>query len=181
MSTTPATTPPAHSGRDITDTDDGKITIDDIANFTGFVDLQGRTNDSGASVKVYDAASGGTLLAQATSASSGKYTTVYESGQWMVVSTPLPGYQVNYYLVVDRALYLPSPCALRQRQLLTSPTTSLKTIVLLGGDGTDNNIIDIPDAGCIGSAYGTTTTTAQAVGSAPTATSMGMARSISST
>ncbi len=64
--------------------------------------------------------------------------------------------EVGYYLVIDRALYLPSPLPYVSAQLLISPTTSLKTIVLLGGDGTDNNLIDIDHASCIGSVFGTT-------------------------
>ncbi len=33
------------------------------------------------------------------------------------------------------------------------PLTSLNTLLLLGGDAVNDNLIDIKDAGCIGSAY----------------------------
>jgi hypothetical protein len=62
---------------------------------------------------------------------------------------------VLYYLIVDRALYLPSPVPYVNAMLTSSPTTTLNTIQLLGGDATDNDQIDINDASCIGSAYGT--------------------------
>ncbi len=39
---------PSVPARDITDADDGEIVIVGLANFTGFVDLQGNDNDSGA-------------------------------------------------------------------------------------------------------------------------------------
>ncbi len=149
---------PSVAERDITDIDDGRLIIDDISNFTGFIDLQGRPNDSGALLEVWSTDSGGTNLATATSASAGKYTTVYEPGQLMVVSTP-PSYVVDYYLYADRALYLPTYSPYLTAQLLLSPTTALNQLLLLGGDGTDNNEIDILDASCIGYDYGTSTNT----------------------
>ena len=45
---------PSTAARDITDTNDGQINITGIAKFIGFVDLQGRANDSGATVDVYN-------------------------------------------------------------------------------------------------------------------------------
>ncbi|MBN1538148.1 MAG: right-handed parallel beta-helix repeat-containing protein [Anaerolineales bacterium] len=72
---------PSITERDITDTDDGKVTVRGIAQFSGFVDLQGRANDAGATLSVYDqqAKLGSTLLANATSSSGGGYTTAYVS------------------------------------------------------------------------------------------------------
>jgi hypothetical protein len=34
------------------------------------------------------------------------------------------------------------------------PLTSLNTLLLLGGDATDNNKVDLDDATCIGNQYG---------------------------
>jgi hypothetical protein len=150
---------PSTADRLVTDTNDGLLVIDDIANFTGFIDLQGRANDAGALLAVYNADTGGTLLATATSLSSGKYTTVYEAGQLLVVSTDDPLYSVPYYLFVDRALYLPSLNPFVTAQLYSSPTTSLYQLLLLGGDSTDNNTIDIADAACIGADYGDSSNT----------------------
>lgn len=146
---------PSATTRLLTDTNDGKLIIDAIANFTGFIDLEGRPNDSGALMQVFDAATSGVLKATATSESSGKYTTVYEPGMWMVVSTVDPAYTVTYYIEIDRALFL--PIQQKAEELTQSPLTSLPTLLLLGGDGNDDDIIDIGDASCIGNAYGTST------------------------
>lgn len=145
---------PSVETRLLTDIDDGKLIIDAISNFTGFIDLEGRPNDSGALVQVFDAASAGTLKATALSESSGKYTTAYVTGQWMVVSV-LPDYSVPYVIMIDRALFL--PILVKTQPLTSSPLHTLVTLVLLGGDGTDDNLIDIADASCIGNAYGTST------------------------
>ncbi len=144
---------PSAAARDVTDSEDGKLILDDIANFTGFIDLQGRANDAGALVKVFAESTTTTLLAQGSSASSGKFVSAYLPGKLLVVSTP-PGYTIPYFLTVDRALFLPSPAPSVSALLTSSPTTSLALLILLGGDATDNNLIDIADASCIGSAYG---------------------------
>ena len=44
----------------------------------------------------------------------------------------------------------------QSKVLSTRPLTTLSNVVLLGGDGTDDDTIDISDASCIGSDYGTT-------------------------
>jgi hypothetical protein len=41
----------------------------------------------------------------------------------------------------------------------TRPLTTLNNVVLLGGDATDDDTIDISDATCIGNDYGTSTST----------------------
>jgi xanthine dehydrogenase molybdopterin-binding subunit B len=78
------------------------LNITPISNFTGFIDLQGRPNDSGALVKIYNDGSATTLLATGTSESSGKYTTAYQANQYLVEG-------VGYYIFVDRDLFLPTP------------------------------------------------------------------------
>lgn len=141
---------------DIADTNDGHVIIDGLANYTGFVDLQGRPNDSGAAVEVYNQAtkSGATKLAQGTSGSGGGYTTAYVSPYQLVINN-------TYWLYVDRALYLPTTAVAQssygQNHILdVRPLTGLNTVTLLGGDATNNNEIDINDASCIGNDYGKT-------------------------
>ena len=145
---------PSATERDITDTDDGRIDITGIANYTGFADVQGRTNDSGAVVQVFNQATktGATLLAQGTSAAGGKYTTAYESGQLLTVGS-------TYWFQVDKALYLPTTpitetVYIDSHILDIRPLTSLNLVVLLGGDATNDDVVDISDASCIGSDFG---------------------------
>ncbi len=127
-----------------------------MGNYSGFVDLQGRSNDAGATIQVYHQAlkSGATLKAQATSASSGAYATAYVSTHWI-------GFGHTYWLVVDRALYLPTtPLAdtsyADSKLLDTLPLTALVKVVLLGGDATNDDNILVPDLSCIGGDYGGT-------------------------
>ncbi len=151
---------PSTALRDILDGDDGKITIHGLANYTGFVDLQGRANDIGAVFEVYNQQpkAGATLYASGTSASSGKYTTAY-AGAWQLVIGQ------TYWFQVDRPLYLPTtavasyagspiPSSWQHSKLLaTRPLQTLTTVLLLGGDATNDNVIEAGDAGCIGSRY----------------------------
>jgi hypothetical protein len=152
---------PSTADRDITDTNDGQIDITGIGNYTGYIDLQGRTDDSGATLTVYDqqAVSGSTALADGTSASSGKYTTAYIGSNLLTIGD-------TYWFQVDASLYLPTtiknPMATdwsHSKLLDTRPLTTLNNVVLLGGDATDDDTIDISDATCIGNDYGTSTST----------------------
>jgi len=154
---------PSTAARDITDTNDGQINITGLANFTGFINLQGRPDDSGAVIQVYGAApkAGAVLLAQGASVSSGAYTTAYETGQQLTVGT-------TYYFQVDRALYVPTTAMKtitgllpavpddwqNYADLLVRPLTTLNTVLLLGGDATDDDMIELSDAVCIGAQYG---------------------------
>lgn len=148
--------------RDITDANDGEVEITGAANFTGFVDLQGRANDSGATLQVFDAAliSGSTARAAGTSSASGAYTTSFLSPYFLTQD-------VTYWFQVDAPLYLPTtavqvpplsggspPTNYAHSHLLENrPLTTLETVVLLGGDATDNNLVDVLDATCIGNSY----------------------------
>lgn len=154
---------PSTADRDITDANDGQIIISTLANFTGFINLQGRTDDSGAVIQVYGAApkAGAVLLAQGASVSSGAYTTAYEAGQQLTVGT-------RYWFQVDRALYVPTTAMKtitgllpavpddwqNYADLLVRPLTTLNTVILLGGDATDDDMIELSDAVCIGAQYG---------------------------
>jgi hypothetical protein len=155
---------PSLAERDITDSDDGKLIITGLANYTGFVDLQGRNNDSGALVQVFSSADKltSTELANATSAAGGGYTTAHLSPGILTIGT-------TYHLFVDRELYLPTtimftdPSLIPQPPIPTDwedfkllsqrPLTPLSLVLLLGGDAVSDDLIDILDAGCIGSAY----------------------------
>lgn len=144
---------PTIPDRDITDANDGRIDIAGIAQFTGFIDLQGRPNDSAAVMSVFSGSSKpGTAIAAATSASSGAYTTAYIGANLLTVGT-------TYYLYFDRPLYLPTTANAasvyaHSKLLSTRPTTPVNTFVLLGGDATDDNVVDINDGTCIGNQYG---------------------------
>ena len=147
---------PSITDRVITDTDDGEVTITGIAQYTGFVDLQGRANDSGAAIEVYNQAAKAsvTKLASATSSAGGGYTTSYISPNLLTIGT-------TYYLLVDRALYLPTTAAAatvyaQSRGLDTRPLTTLLNVKLLGGDATNDNVIAVTDATCIGGDYSKT-------------------------
>lgn len=144
--------------RGITDTNDGEIAITGIAKYKGYVDLQGRANDSGAVVSVYGqpATSGATLLASGGSASSGSYTTEYISPYLLTIGT-------TYYFQVDGYLYLPTTVKIplatdwaHFKLLSERPATTLGTVVLLGGDATNDDEISINDASCVGGDYGLT-------------------------
>ena len=146
---------PSASERDITDTNDGQIDIVGIAQYTGFVDLQGRANDSGATVGVYDEAPKGTatLLAEGTSASGGAYTTVLVGSDLLTVGT-------TYWLIVDADYYLPTTASVASDYVHSAlldprPLTELSAVKLLGGDATNDNEIDITDLSLIGGVFGT--------------------------
>jgi len=142
------------NGRDITDADDGEITVTGIAQYTGFIDVQGRADDSGAVLEVHAASTvGSDLMATATSAKGGAYTTAYASSKLLTVGT-------TYYFVVDKPRYLTTKIDagvyVPGKELALRPLTPLSQLVLKGGDAIDDNVIDVSDAGLIGGAYGTT-------------------------
>lgn len=147
---------PSIPDRDITDANDGQINIDGAGQFTGWINLQGRLVDSLATVQVYDQSvkAGATLLAEGASDSSGAYTTTSVGGSTLTIGT-------TYWLVADRRLYLPTTVALdanyaHSHALENRPLTSLETVLLLGGDATNNDLVDIYDAACIAGDYGST-------------------------
>jgi hypothetical protein len=155
---------PTSPDRDITDADDGEVTIVGLANYAGFVDLQGRTNDSGAVVQAYSAATPnpGTILASGTSVGSGSYSTAHVAPHQLLVGT-------TYYLFADRDLFVPTTATgnpyAHSKLLSTRPYTSLTTVVLRGGDAYNDNYIDISDASCIGNDYGGVASTCAGAGS----------------
>jgi len=162
---------PSDPDRNITDTNDGQIDITGIAKFTGFVDLQGRTNDSGAIVDVYDQTTqaGATKLASGTSASGGGYTTDYIGSHLLTIGT-------TYWFLVDAPLYLPTTPVTEtiyydSHALDTRPLTTLNNVKLLGGDATNDDTISVSDASCIGGDYGQTSDFTECGGSGSGGTS----------
>lgn len=144
------------TARDLTDSDDGQVQISGVANYRGYVDLQGNLNDGGAVLDVYDQSlkTGASHLASGTSASSGLYTTSHLSPYLLTLGS-------DYWLVIDAPRYLPTTAItasqLNHTKTLTNrPYTDLAKVVLLGGDAVDDNVIDILDAGLIGGAFGST-------------------------
>lgn len=137
----------------IDDTNDGVVEIGPSGNFAGFIDLQGRSNDTGGVLEVYDDSIRATasLLATGTSVSSGSYAT-------SPLLLPLPTNTI-YWLYADAPLYLPttansSVLFAHSADLDTRPLTELNLLLLLGGDATDDNFINIYDATCIGTDFG---------------------------
>lgn len=142
---------PSVADRDITDTNDGEINA--TGAFTGFIDLQGRTDDSGAVMAVYDDANGTTLMASGTSNISGSYTTAAAMGQALLFGD-------TYWFYADRDLYLPTTANFpvtpsTHSAALTSNLTLLNMLFLFGGDATNDDVINILDTGCIGGQYNT--------------------------
>lgn len=152
---------PSAPARDITDADDGEIVIVGLANFTGFVDLQGNTNDSGATLLVKNqlAKLGSVDLASGTSVPSGAYTTAHLPSKVLLVGS-------TYWLQLDAPLHLPTTTMLGSPSYPTVPTdwtnsalaatrplTPLASAYLLGGDATNNDVVEINDAACIGAYY----------------------------
>ena len=158
---------PSVDDRDISDADDGKLVITGLANYSGRVLLEGRSDYSGALVKVFNIADKGTSqeMANAASIANGMYSTAHTSPNVLILGS-------NYYLFIDRPLYLPTtimgvdlnlnpdpiiPSIWGHSKLLTTRLyTPLATVTLRGGDATNDNVIDILDAGCLGRDYGLT-------------------------
>jgi hypothetical protein len=145
--------PSGETGHTIDDTDDGEISIQGIAKFTGFIDLEGRADDSGATITVYDndEISSADDWAQGVSLSSGKYTTDFIGSNRLLIGD-------IYYFLVDAPLYLPTTVDAADffangAELTTRNLTSLDTLLLLGGDATNDNDIQIVDLSCIGADY----------------------------
>ncbi|MCB8950810.1 MAG: right-handed parallel beta-helix repeat-containing protein [Ardenticatenales bacterium] len=138
----------------ILDTNDGEIIVIDLR-FTGFIDREGRPNDSGATIQVFDVANRATAveLGNGSSASSGAYTT-----------TPLGAVLDEVvYLYSDAPLHLPTTAdsATDYAHAFTASgpdangLISPATVLLLGGDANDDNEITLADATCIGADFGT--------------------------
>jgi hypothetical protein len=121
---------------------DGAVEVFDATTVTGRIDLQGRADDAGAVL----------AFAQGVNQGYGPYT-FSTSDYWGSVS----GSDVvddTYQVTVERDLYLDVTSALNITVDITDDNQVLSTLVLLGGDANDDNLIGISDAGIIGGAYG---------------------------
>jgi hypothetical protein len=166
--------PSAAGLRTITDVQDGQIIIrTSTGNYTGFIDLEGRLNDDNATIQIYDqpAISGATELANATSATDGSYTSAYTDTHYFSLND-------TYYIQVYAPLYLPTTAAsevnyAHSAQLSAVPLTDLSTLVLLGGDASNDNLINLSDATCIGTDFGTSASTCAGDGASSDVTADG--------
>ncbi|MCA9937139.1 MAG: right-handed parallel beta-helix repeat-containing protein [Anaerolineales bacterium] len=140
--------------RVILDNNDGEIIIIDMT-FTGFIDLEGRGDDAGGEMHIFDQATIATAteIAGGGSASSGAYTT-----------SALTLGATTYYLYADAPLFLPttpdSATDYAHSKTVTAPdnpdgSVNLALLQLLGGDASDDNVIGLADATCIGTDFGT--------------------------
>ncbi|NLE75258.1 MAG: hypothetical protein GX605_00720 [Chloroflexi bacterium] len=82
------------------------------------------------------------------------YTALYRGSRRLLVGT-------TTWLELDAWLCLPttSPTAIgfaHSHPPTNRPTTAVASVRLLGGDGTDDHMVDITDAACIGRDYGST-------------------------
>ena len=155
---------PSTADRDITETtDDGQIIIDGLANYTGFVDLQGRANDSGALFEVYNQAlavrvDGSTPTARRPPAASTRRPT---RGTWQLVIGE------TYWFQVDRALYLPTTAVASYGTNLPMPIAGSTASCWQRGrckacrrwccsaaTPATTTSLTVTDAGCIGGVYG---------------------------
>jgi hypothetical protein len=153
--------------RTINDDNDGlvKITTESISavnvpGFSGFVKLQGRSDNQGAKFSVFTTNNpASAFVIQTISAADGSY--LGTSSNFAVRS--------KYYLLVDAPLYLPTtPQAaptLADFKTLNKNNVTLKSVQLLGGDASDDNQVTLTDATCVAADYNKTPGTCNGVGS----------------
>jgi hypothetical protein len=115
------------------------LTTYNFGTLEGKVDLQGRSDESGAVVTVMSA--------------SGYYATTGtdSGGNWQFTNIPVGDYQVN----AEMARYLDAQKGASGGGVtVTGGTTTLKLVKLLGGDVDDNDQISIGDLTAIGGVFG---------------------------
>ena len=126
------------------------VTILDTTTVSGQVDLQGRGDESGASVN------------PAAGVSFGYDAPAYTTGLWGSFS--FSGMASDTYTVVaSRLLYL----AATKTVAVSGDTLALPTVVLLGGNANNDAIVNIQDLSCIGGDFGNTPPSPTACGVAP--------------
>ena len=126
------------------------ITVLDTTAVSGQVDLQGRGDESGASVN------------PAAGVSYGYDAPAYTTGLWGSFS--FSGMASDTYTVVaSRLLYL----AATKTVAISGDTLTLPTVVLLGGNANNDGLVNIQDLSCIGGDFGNTPPSPIACGVAP--------------
>jgi len=120
---------------------DGSVTVYDTTTVTGCVDLQGRANDSGA----------GMTFAAGTGVGYGPFVNTSTNSCTVSLSNVVWD---TYPVTVSMARYLDVTVASGRSAAITADNQVLSTLVLLGGDAYDDDIIDISDATIIGGQFG---------------------------
>jgi hypothetical protein len=141
--------PSAWGIRTIIDSDDGMVQISTNFSFTGYIALQGRTDNSGAVMSIYATSAPASLIAGADGLS-------ISDGNYWAMSPDLL-LKKTYYLKADAPLYLPTTSAtataIKHYKILGANVLPLKKVVLLGGDASNNDKVDLADATCIAATY----------------------------
>jgi hypothetical protein len=112
-----------------------EVIIPPVGTIDGYVDLQGRSDDSGAEVCAWD---GAVQVACDLTDASGYYMVEVPEG--------------TYDVTVEIARYLDSEKA--GVSVTAGSTTTLSTLLLPGGDANDDDIINILDLSFMGARYG---------------------------
>ena len=141
--------PSAWGIRTITDGDDGLVQITSNLSFTGFIALQGRLDNSGAVMSIYASKLPASLIA------AGDALSIGDGSFWAMAPELLLGR--TYYLKADAPLYLPTTpvtsTSILDYKKLSANVINLKKVVLLGGDASNNDKVDLTDATCIAAGY----------------------------
>lgn len=118
----------------------GWLELYGTGNLAGSVDLQGRSNESGAVVTIISV--GGHTA----------WTTTVVNGSWSFTGIPAVSYQVN----IEQERYLDAQKGAAGSGVVVTAggTTTLNQVKLLGGDANDDDLVDISDATIIGGEFG---------------------------
>ncbi|HNR96351.1 MAG TPA: right-handed parallel beta-helix repeat-containing protein, partial [Anaerolineae bacterium] len=120
----------------------GWLELYGTGNLAGSVDLQGRSNESGAVVTIISV--GGHTA----------WTTTVVNGSWSFTGIPAVSYQVN----IEQERYLDAQKGAAGSGVVVTAggTTTLSQVKLLGGDANDDDVVDISDGTIIGGKFGQT-------------------------
>jgi len=120
---------------------DGSVTVFATYNVTGRLDLQGRANDTGAA------------LAFAVGQFQGYGGYAFSTSDYWGAISKSGVVEDTYAITISMARYL-DVTVTSSKSVAISADKVLSTLVLLGGDANDDNLIDVSDAGIIGGQYG---------------------------
>jgi len=122
---------------------DGSVTVYPIFTVTGRIDLQGRADDTGAVM----------TFGTGTNQVYGPFT-FSASDYWGSISANNV-VEDTYPITVSMDRYLDVISASGKSVAISAAKTALNTVVLLGGDATNDEFIDVLDLTAIGGAFGT--------------------------
>jgi nitrous oxidase accessory protein NosD len=126
---------------------DGSVTVYDTTTVTGRLDLQGRADDTGA-VMTFATGTTGTVVGYGPFVSS-------TSSYFGNVSLSNVVWDTYQPVTISMARYLDVTVGLGRIATITADNQVFSTLVLLGGDADDSNVIDIFDATIIGGQFDT--------------------------